>query len=143
MRKLFCAAFALVVCAWAAEDALAIKTFQDAWNKYYLEGEGKMGDLKDQVAEAKCNVCHVQGEKKTVHNAYGKTLVELLDKDNYKAARVKAQPEEVQKELEEAFKKVEGLKGPGDMTFKQRMEKGMLPGGDKEGKLPEGDKSGK
>lgn len=134
MRKLFCAAFALVACAWATEDALAIKTFQEAWNKYYIEGEGKMKDLKDQVAEAKCNVCHVQGEKKTVHNAYGEALEELLDKDNYKATRVKEEPEKVQKELEEAFKKVEDHKGPGDMTFKQRMEKGMLPGGNKDGK---------
>ena len=82
---------------------------------------------KKASEEAKCNVCHFGNSKKN-KNDYGKALGELLKKDNYKEDRVKAEPEAVKKELEEAFKKVEAAKSKGGDTFGDRLKAGKLPG---------------
>jgi hypothetical protein len=125
---------AAVCMSSATQTALAIKPFDDAWREYYLK-ETKDEDLKKLAGEAKCNICHVQGEKKTVRNPYGEALDKLLDKKDYDAKRLKAAPEKVKEELEAAFKKVEEEKGKGqEKTFKERMDAHLLPGGDKEGK---------
>lgn len=130
--------FALIALTFALTAGLtdqvwAVKAFNDAWNAYYLEGEGKHENLKELSKEAKCNVCHVENNKKK-HNPYGESLEKLLEKDNYKAARLKAEPEKVKEELEAAFKKVEGEKAADGETFKKRMEAGKLPGGNIDGK---------
>ena len=134
LRSFASIALTCVVALGLTNAAWAIKPFNDAWKAYYLEGEGKHADLKELSAEAKCNVCHIQGEKKTKHNPYGEALEKLLEKDNYKASRLKAEPEKVKEELEAAFKKVEGEKAADGKTFKERMDAKKLPGGNAEGK---------
>ena len=71
--------------------------------------------------------CHF-GKSKKNRNDYGKALSKLLKKDDYKTARVKAEAEAVDKELEEAFKKVEAMKSPGGQTYGERIKAGELPG---------------
>ena len=133
MKKLSLLLVATTVCvASFSTPVYAIKTFNLAWDVMYVEKSENEG-FKKLAEEAKCNVCHVNGEKKTKHNPYGVALEVLLDKDNYKSARVKAEPEKVKEELEAAFKKVEDVKDESGKTFKERMEEGLLPGGDVKG----------
>ena len=122
-----------VVALGLTNAAWAIKPFNEAWNAYYLV-EDKHENLKTLSEEAKCNLCHIQGEKKTKHNPYGEALAKLLDKDDYKKERLEGQKEKVKEELEAAFKKVEGEKAADGKTFKERMAAGKLPGGNAEGK---------
>lgn len=83
--------------------------------------------LKEKADEAKCNVCHFGSSKKN-KNDFGKALGEFIKKENYKADRVKAEPEKVKAEFTEAFKKVEATKSKGGDTFGDRIKAGNLPG---------------
>ncbi len=123
------AAFAVV----SAKPALAIKPFGEAWGAYYVTDSANE-DFKKLAGEAKCNVCHIQGENKKKHNPYGEALEKLLDKKDFGAERLKNEADKVKAELEAAFKKVESEKAKDGKTFKERMDAHMLPGGDKDGK---------
>jgi len=111
-----------------------LKEFQAKYVKKDSK-EAKAKSLAGAVANAdtgKCFVCHVKGEKKTVRNAYGVQLSKLLDKDKFKAKRVKAEAEQVKKEINEALDKVAKMfsiegndKSP---TFGQLIAAGKLPG---------------
>lgn len=115
------------------QPALAIKPFGDAWGEHYIK-DSKDEDLKKLAGEAKCNVCHVQGEKKTVRNPYGEALDKLLDKKAYEKL-AKEDAAKAKESVLEAFKKVEEEKAKGsEKTFKERMDAHLLPGGDKDGK---------
>ena len=123
MKNVCCGLFACVVALAATSSAYATPVFKKAFDEQY----GKNETIKKASEEAKCNVCHFGNSKKN-KNDYGKALSELLKKDNYKEDRVKAEPEAVKKELEEAFKKVEAAKSKGGDTFGDRLKAGKLPG---------------
>ena len=72
-------------------------------------------------------MCHY-GKSKKNRNDYGMALSKLLDKDNYKTARIKEEPEQVDKELTEAFTKVEKEKSVSGTTFGDLIKAGKLPG---------------
>ena len=118
-----------------ASNALAIKEFSETWTKFYAEKSTNEG-FKKLAAEAKCNVCHIDGENKKNHNPYGDTLEhEGLTKKNFPPAKFKENPEGVRKQVEELMKKIEDKKAEGsDKTFGERMKEGLLPGGDAKGK---------
>lgn len=118
-----------------ASNALAIKEFGETWTKVYAEKSTNEG-FKKLAAEAKCNVCHIDGENKKKHNPYGDTLEhEGLTKKNFPPAKFKENPEGVRKQVEELMKKIEDKKAEGsDKTFGERMKEGLLPGGDAKGK---------
>ena len=65
---------------------------------------------------AKCNVCHVAGQDKKARNAYGKQLSTLLKKENFKAERLKAEPEKVTAEIVAAFDAVAAMKSGDDKS---------------------------
>lgn len=123
MKNVCCGLFACVVALAATSSAFATPVFKKAFDEQY----GKNEAIKKASEEAKCNVCHFGNSKKN-KNDYGKALSELLKKDNYKEDRVKAEPEAVKKELDEAFKKVEAAKSKGGDTFGDRLKAGKLPG---------------
>ena len=123
MKNVCCGLFACVVALAATSSAYATPVFKKAFDEQY----GKNETIKKASEDAKCNVCHFGNSKKN-KNDYGKALSELLKKDNYKEDRVKAEPEAVKKELEEAFKKVEAAKSKGGDTFGDRLKAGKLPG---------------
>lgn len=129
--------FAVAVCSVGlASNAYAIKPFQEHFAKIYA-GEGSTDEFKALVDEAKCNVCHVAKEdKKKVRNVYGKTLQELLKKDEFPIAEFKKDQEKYAERLKELFKKSEGEKSGDEThkTFGDRMKANLLPGGDKDGK---------
>lgn len=116
-------------------SAFATKEFSEAWASVYAEKSTNEG-FKKLAAEAKCNVCHIDGENKKKHNPYGDTLEhEGLTKKNFPPAKFKEDLAGTRKKVEEILKKIEDKKADGsDKTFGQRIKDGLLPGGDVKGK---------
>jgi hypothetical protein len=133
-RALVCMVAAMAIVSYSS-SAMAIKEFGETWTKVYAEKSTNEG-FKKLAAEAKCNVCHIDGENKKKHNPYGDTLEhEGLTKKNFPPAKFKENPEGVRKQVEELMKKIEDKKAEGsDKTFAERMKEGLLPGGDAKGK---------
>lgn len=80
------------------------------------------------AAEAKCNVCHVDGEKKTVRNPFGQALGKLIGegiKDQFKQDAPAAQ-KRTQDALEKVAQQPSG--GKDSPTFGALIAQGKLPG---------------
>ena len=116
-------------------SARAIPPFFKEFQAKYVKAES--ADEKDKAfatlvnTTAKCNVCHVGTNKKT-RNAYGQQLAMLLKKDNFKAPRLKDEPDKCKAEILEALDKVAAMKSGDDTspTFGELIVQGKLPGGD-------------
>ena len=115
--------------------AMAIKQLNDKFKEFYA-GDEADEKFKELVAEAKCNVCHVDKEKKTVRNPFGENLHEVLEEDKFPLADFKKDPDKFADRLKDLFKKVEKLESgdPEHKTFGSRIEAKLLPGGDVKGK---------
>ncbi|GIW92144.1 MAG: hypothetical protein KatS3mg110_0185 [Pirellulaceae bacterium] len=114
----------------------ALPKFRQAFEKRYVDA-AKNADFAEAVKKEGCNVCHVKGEQKSVRNAYGKVLADLIPGDaqeRLKAAgdNKAAEEEKLLKELEEAFTKAEKrpVNGKDGETFGDRIKAGKLPAGD-------------
>jgi hypothetical protein len=121
---------AALLIGWQAATALAIPAFKSEFEEYYKVTAPTTDcekALAEKVAEAKCNVCHVDGEKKEVRNTYGAALDQLLDKANFSADRRKAEPDKVKQEIQEALQKVETEKASDAETYGDRLKAGNLP----------------
>ena len=70
----------LFLVLWAAEPVVAVPQFYKVFKKEYLDNhpDKKYAEAVNK-GTAKCLVCH-QGKKRKNHNAFGKPLVELLDR---------------------------------------------------------------
>lgn len=134
-RVLFVCAVVLMASV-SFRPAYATKEFGLEFTRVYVT-DSKNEDFKKLAADAKCNVCHIDMEKKTKHNPYGDELHHAgLDKKKY-GPMLKSNPDQAKKEIEEIFKKVEEKKAAGkDKTFGERIKDGLLPGGDTLGKQP-------
>ena len=132
-RILTCAFCIAVTLGFGLPAARAIppfmKEFQAKYAKPDSEDEKEKEYAKLLAEKAKCNVCHVQGEKKTVRNAYGTQLAELLKKDNFKSDRLKAEPDKCHEEIVAAFDEVAAKKSAGDgsPTFGELIAAFKLP----------------
>lgn len=132
---LFGVSFALVL-GTGVRAALALPPFFKEFQATYLKpdssDEQEQAFAKQVTDSVKCNVCHVQGEKKTVRNAYGTQLSELLKKDNFKADRLKAEPDKCKAEIVAAFEAVASKKSGDENspTFGELIAQHKLPGGD-------------
>jgi hypothetical protein len=130
--------FAVCVAAGAlgfyAPQARAIPPFYKAFQEKYVKADS--AEEKDKAfaelvnTTAKCNVCHV-GVNKKMRNAYGTQLATLLKKDNFKAPRLKEEPDKVKEEINAALDQVAALKSAGDdsASFGELIGQGKLPGG--------------
>jgi formylmethanofuran dehydrogenase subunit E len=107
-------------------NVFAIPAFKKQWDENYLEGN-ENASFVAAVEEAKCNVCHY-GKSKKNRTDYGQALHEFLEKDNYKASRVREEPEKVKAEILEAFKKVEAMKAADGKSYGEKIKAGTLPG---------------
>ncbi len=79
MKRLF---VALVACGFVvgmSSPAMAIKPFNDQFIKTYVEKSDNEG-FKTAVKEAKCGLCHLEGDKKDPknRNAYAAEVGKLL-----------------------------------------------------------------
>ena len=135
MKKAIVYLAAALMAFVATPNAFAIKEFSEAWAAVYAEKSTNEG-FKKLAAEAKCNVCHIDGENKKKHNPYGDVLEhEGLTKKNFPPAKFKENLEGTRKQVEEILKKIEDKKAEGsDKTFGQRIKDGLVPGGDVKGK---------
>ncbi len=111
----FVVMMAVGIVASSARPAFAVKQFYDQFKEVYVND----GDLDaGLVAKAKCNICHVQGEKKKVKNEYGKLLDDLLDRKTDAK-----NPEKIR----EALGKVAAMKSPSGQTWGEMIKAGKLP----------------
>lgn len=122
------------VAALSANPAAAIPRFSQAFQEKYVKvGSSNANEAKfaGLAQAAKCNVCHIQGQAKKARNAYGAQLDLLLDKANFKPARLKANPDQVKQELDAALDKVAAMhsdpKNPNSPTFGELIAAGSLP----------------
>lgn len=114
----------------------AIPPFLKEFEAKYVKPDS--ADEKDKAfatlvkTTAKCNVCHVPGPDKKQRNAYGQKLAALLKKDNFKADRLKAEPDATKAEMIAAFDAVAAMKSGDDAspTFGELIAQGKSPGGD-------------
>src|SRR5437773_2609152 len=108
----------VLLCSVVCSTSFALPPFKKAFDEYY----GKNGDLKKLSETAKCEVCHLPApEPKKKRNDYGQALSEFLKKADFQAPRLTKEPDQVKKEIEAAFKKVEGMKTKdGKETFGDR-----------------------
>jgi len=102
----------------------ATPVFKKVWEEVYV-GDDAPEEFAAAVKEAKCNVCHA-GKKKADRNAYGAELAKLLDKDNFKTSRMKAEPE-AKDEIIEAYKKVGAVDCGNGGTWDEAFKAGNLP----------------
>jgi hypothetical protein len=116
-------------------QAAALPPFFKEFQAKYVKADS--ADDKDKAfattvtQTAKCNVCHMPGADKKARNAYGQQLATILKKDNFKADRLKAEPEKCTAEIVAALDAVAAMKsGNGAApTFGELIAQGKLPGG--------------
>ncbi len=127
MKKSFVLVFlGLVAAVIIGRPAQAVPLFKKKFDEKYVKDSSDQ-KFKDAAKEANCGICHDAKDKK-LRNDYGKALSELLKKDQFKAAREKAQPDVVKKEIFDAFEKVESKKSEKGKTFGELIKAGELPG---------------
>lgn len=122
--------FALIAVAlcWITTPAFGITEFSKQWKEKYLTD-----DVSDEFMtagrRASCNVCHVKlhPDKKEARNEYGKALKVYLDKEDFPKERIKAEPEEVKKEILAAFEKAGEKKSKDGRTFAEKIKAEELP----------------
>lgn len=137
MKKSLIVVVMMSILVSGALPALAIKPLNDQFKAKYVDDKATAG-FKTAIEEAKCNVCHVGGDKKK-RNPFGEAFEKQMKKDNFPFADLKKNPKDLPKyadRLNDIFKKIEDEKS-GDKekrTFAERMKADLSPGGDKEGK---------
>ena len=120
--------------AVSASPAFAIKQLNDSFKEVYA-GEGAKEEFKTLVSEAKCNVCHIQGENKKKRNPYGDTLHKAIEEAKFPVKDFGKEPAKYAAQVKDLFKKVGEMKAEkATKTFAETIKEGKLPGGDKEGK---------
>lgn len=122
-----------ILAVQSASPAWAIKQFGDQFKETYTKGNENK-DFVKLVEEAKCNVCHIDGENKKMKNEYGVAVGTLLTKKDFPPDRFKKEPEKCKEEIEAAFKKVLEMKAKDGTLFGDKIKAGELPGGDVKGK---------
>lgn len=114
-------------------SAQAMPPFFKEFQAKYVKADEKDKAFAALVTQtAKCNVCHVPGPDKKMRNAYGKQLSMILKKENFKADRLKAEPDKCAAEIAAALDAVAAMKSGDDQsqTFGELIAAGKLPGGD-------------
>ena len=132
MKRMVLAFAVMGMVVGSTTPALAIKEFNDYWTKVHVEGS-KDAAFKELATSAKCNICHVNGEKKTVRNEYGTTISKLVKAKELKPI-AKSDPAKFEAAMNEAFEKAAAAKAKDGKTFGEKIKAGQLPGGDKDGK---------
>lgn len=114
------------------QDASALKEFKKAFEQRYVQPLDKAAQRV--FRRTNCNVCHVKGEKKSVHNAYGDQIAARIAgnaKQRLKEAKEVGnrdqQLEQIMQELAIALEQTESLPAPDGGTFGERLKSGQLP----------------
>jgi hypothetical protein len=137
MKKTFAMLVMVGLVSSLSMPAFAIKQLNDKFLEIYASPDSKdsSDDFKKLAKEAKCNVCHIQGENKKKRNPYGEAMHKAIEDAKFPTKDFGKMPEKYADQIKEIFKKVgEQKAGSTDKSFVERMKAGELPGGDKEGK---------
>lgn len=137
MKKKFAMLFMVGLVSSISMPAFAIKQLNDKFVEIYASPDSKdvNDDFKKLVKEAKCNVCHIQGENKKKRNPFGEAMHEAIEEAKFPTKEFGKEPAKFADQVKDIFKKVVDQKaGTTDKTYAERMKAGELPGGDKEGK---------
>jgi len=90
-----------------------------------IEATYKTSKIAGAIKDANCNVCHY-GKSKKNRNDYGTALSKILTPDSYK--ELKKSPDQLNKKIIDALKKVSAQKSVTGKTFGELIEAGKLPG---------------
>lgn len=139
MRKRFAMLIMVALVSGLSMPAFAIKQLNDKFIEIYASAESKDASeaFKVLAKEAKCNVCHIQGENKKKRNPFGEAMHKAIEEAKFPTKDFGKNPTNAKyvDQVKDIFKKVvEQKAGNTDKTFAERMKAGELPGGDKEGK---------
>ncbi|MCC6510394.1 MAG: hypothetical protein IT423_14930 [Pirellulaceae bacterium] len=137
MKKSFVMLVVVGLVSSLSMPAFAIKQLNDKFVEIYASADSKdaSDEFKTLVKDAKCNVCHIQGENKKKRNPFGESLHKAIEEAKFDVKAFGKEPAKYADEVKAMFKKVTEQKaGATDKTFAARMKAGELPGGDKEGK---------
>ena len=66
-----------------AAPAVAVKEFKDAFRAKYIKPDSTAAKdvaLAQAFCEARCTVCHADGDDKKIRNDYGKQIAKLVSK---------------------------------------------------------------
>jgi hypothetical protein len=121
---------------WSSPGA-ASTPFVKAFDEKYVK-DHPSETFRTAFKKTRCDVCHVKGKPKTVHNAYGDELAKFIEgsvHERLKAARaenrLKEEEQQLLVELEKAFGEVEKIKiDPADAaspTYGEKIRGGELP----------------
>ncbi len=111
------------------------------WQKKHFSSPAAQKEFVAAVKKARCNTCHIKGEKKPIRNPFGATLSQALQAQlqmNGKAitaALKNSAPSDVKQKVQEAFYSCldKALSSPSDpeskasATFGDRLQEGKLP----------------
>jgi hypothetical protein len=128
MKKLLSLMAVAIALGFVSSDrAEAIPLFSMKFQEKYA-GDGANPEFAKLVKEtAKCNVCHVMGEKKEVRNAYGESLHKAGLEKAFKD-KIKEDEAGTTKIIMETFQKVEAEKSAAGATYGELIKSGKLPG---------------
>ena len=122
----------LITVGALTQHALALREFKKSFEDRYVKPLEK--NAQRVFRRANCNVCHVKGEKKDVHNAFGAEIAQRIQgdaKDRLKQAKQSASRDQelaqVLLELATALDQVESLPAADGTTFGDRIRSGKLP----------------
>ncbi len=114
-----------------ASPAMAISEFGKQWKEKYLKGDDVNEEFVKLGRKANCFACHVDGEdKKKVRNEYGQELHKFLKAEDFPKEYLKANPEEAQKKIFEAFEKAGDAMSKDGRKFIDKIKAGELPATD-------------
>ena len=125
-------------------SAGAMPPFFKEFKAKYIE-ENPNAEQAATLKKTKCFICHMKGQKKKVRNRYGSALDKLLDKENFKKDRLKAEPEKVKQEIVDALNAVAATRSEAgneqSPTFGELLAQGKLPGGEVKAEAKAGTKT--
>lgn len=113
-------------------EADALPPFKKAFDEKYVAPANDPA-FTQAFGTAGCNVCHVNGQKKDVRNAYGEALAKLIKGDAAKRlkdagpAGKAAETKKLLGELNDAFTKTEADKSPSGPTYGELLKQHKLP----------------
>jgi hypothetical protein len=137
MKKFFTAMVMVGLVSSLSMPAFAIKQLNDKFIEVYASPDSKdtSDAFKTLAKEAKCNVCHIQGENKKKRNPYGEAVHKAIEDAKFPVKEFGKEPAKYADQVKEMLKKVGEQKAGGTgKSFIDRIKAGELPGGDKEGK---------
>jgi hypothetical protein len=115
MKKFFTAMVMVGLVSSLSMPAFAIKQLNDKFIEVYASPDSKdtSDAFKTLAKEAKCNVCHIQGENKKKRNPYGEAVHKAIEDAKFPVKEFGKEPAKYADQVKEMLKKVGEQKAGG------------------------------